>query len=496
MTTQRPAKPATGAAPLSEEQMLALTPAGFAWVASGQQWQIAPHLALLNRKLVEVSRGKTRRLLVQIAPRHGKSELISKYFPAWYLGTHPEHRFMLCGYGDEFAALWGRRSRDILAEWGPRLFNVQVSPTSSAADRWDVYKHRGGLLAVGVGGAATGSGASILVIDDPHKDRKEADSKTARDNVWTWYTDTIYPRLEPRGAIILVMQRWHDDDLAGRLLKAQEHGGDQWDVVSLPAIAEEHDLLGRHPGEALWPERFPVEELERIRANMSPRGWISQYQQRPIADNGATFPAHWLSRRYQTLPQMKKRVMAIDTAFKTGVSNDYSVIETWGATDANYYLMHLWRQQVEYPELKRAIIDQYNRHRPDVILIEDAASGQSIIQDLARSTTLPIVPVKPKGSKQARADSITPLWESGKVLLPEDAPWLRVFLEEHLAFPYGAHDDTVDPAVYALKRLSEHGVSTTIPSVLDDTSLYAERMNVWDAMPIDDATDIWDRSDD
>lgn len=494
MTTparQQPASPS----PLSQEQLLALTPAGFAYVASQQQWEIAPHLALLNRKLMEVAQGKTRRLLVQIAPRHGKSELISKYFPAWYLGTHPEHRVMLCGYGDEFAALWGRRSRDVLAEYGPRLFNVQVSPTSNAADRWDVYKHRGGLLAVGVGGAATGSGSNILVIDDPHKDRREADSKNARDAVWTWYTDTIYPRLEPRGAIVVVMQRWHEDDLAGRLLKAQTSGGDVWDVISLPAIAEEHDLLGRLPGEALWPERFPVAELERIRSNMSPRGWVSQYQQRPVADQGATFPAHWLSRRYRELPQLARRVMAIDTAFKTGVSNDYSVIETWGASEASYYLLDLWRKQVEYPDLKRAIIDQFNRLRPEVILIEDAASGQSIIQDLTRSTTLPIVAVKPRGSKQARADSVTPLWEAGKVLLPEDAPWLHIFLEEHLAFPFGAHDDTVDPGVYALKRLSEAATISFLPNILNDTALAAERMNVWDVMPTS-ADDIWERSDD
>lgn len=462
-------------------------PAGLAWIASGHQWQFAPHLSLLNKKLLDVSAGRTRRLLVQIAPRHGKSELVSKYFPAWYLGLHPEHRVMLCGYGDEFAATWGRRARDVLAEWGPRLYGVRVSDQSSAADRWDLHKHRGGLIAAGVGGQVTGHGASLLIIDDPHKDRREADSAHAREAVWTWYTDTIYPRLEPRGGIVLVMQRWHEDDLAGRLLKASAQGGDRWDVISLPAIAEEHDQLGRLPGQALWPERFPVEELERIRANMSPRGWISQYQQRPVADAGATFQAHWLSRRYHTLPKLKYRVMAIDTAFKTGVANDYSVIETWGEGDNSYYLVNMWREQVEYPDLKRAIIEQAALYRPDIILIEDAASGQSIIQDLLRTTTLPIVAVKAKGSKQSRADSVTPLWEAGKVALPEDAPWLHVFLEEHLAFPFGAHDDTVDPGVYALKRFSERGVAGSIPNILDDAPT-DERMNVWDAMPVN----IWD----
>ncbi|MGZ6350549.1 MAG: phage terminase large subunit [Ktedonobacterales bacterium] len=476
---------------LEQERALALMPAGLAWIASGQQWQLAPHLSLLNKKLLDVSAGRTRRLLVQIAPRHGKSELVSKYFPAWYLGIHPEHRFMLCGYGDEFAATWGRRARDVLAEWGPKLYGVRVSDQSSAADRWDIHKHRGGLIAAGVGGQITGHGAHCLVIDDPHKDRKEADSAHARDAVWEWYTDTVYPRLEPNGKIVLVMQRWHEDDLAGKLLKAAAQGGDQWDVISLPAIAEENDQLGRLPGQALWPERFSVAELERIRANMSPRGWISQYQQRPVADGGTTFKAHWLSRRYHELPGQrrvyKRKVMAIDTAFKTGVANDFSVIQIWGEGDNSYYLIDMWREQVEYPDLKRAIIDQFNLHRPDVILIEDAASGQSIIQDLQRNTTLPIVAVKAKGSKQARADSVTPLWEAGKVLLPEEAPWLHVFLEEHLAFPFGGHDDTVDPGVYALKRLSERGEVGTMPSILDDAPV-DERLNVWDALP----EAIWD----
>ncbi len=479
--------------PADVTHLLKATPAGLAILASNGNWQLARHLDLLNRKLMEVAAGRIRRLLVQLPPRHGKSELVSRYFPAWYLATHPEHRFMLTGYGNEFAATWGRASRDVLAEWGPLLYGVRVADDSSAADRWDLYKHRGGMHTAGIGGQVTGHGSHILVIDDPLKDRAEAESQHSRNQLWQWYTDTVYPRLEPRGRVVLCMQRWHHDDLAGRLLKAAQSGGDTWEVLNLPALAEENDMMGRLPGEALWPERFPLEELARIRANMSPRGWISQYQQRPAAESGATFRREWLSaKRYRELPQLTTRIMAIDTAFKTGVSHDYSCIETWGAGDAGYYVLDVWREQVEYPDLKRAIIDQFNRYNPSAVLIEDAASGQSIIQDLQRTTTLPIIAVKAKGSKQARADSVSPLWEAGKVYLPETAPWLHIFLEEHLAFPFGAHDDTVDPGVYALQRLSNRNQSDTAPSIWDDGPVWQTAGgNIWDPETAA-GVNIWD----
>src|SRR5690348_3861723 len=246
--------------PNSSHELQALatgTPAGLAWVASDGRWQYAPHLRLLSDALWRVAAGHIRRLMVFMPPRHGKSELVSHYFPAWYLGTRPNRRVILTSYEADFAATWGRKVRDVLAEFGPTLYGVRVRDDSSAANRWDLAEHTGGMVTAGVGGPITGRGADVLIIDDPVKNADDALSATMRERVWEWWRSTAYTRLEPSGAAVLVMTRWHEDDLAGRLLGEMEQGGEHWEVLRLPAIAEEEDdALGRHPGEALWPQRF------------------------------------------------------------------------------------------------------------------------------------------------------------------------------------------------------------------------------------------------
>lgn len=442
---------------LNESQIISSTPAGLAIVDTDRAFQVPAHIALLNRKLIGVARGDIKRLMVFIPPRHGKSLLISQYFPAWYLGLFPEHRFMLTSYGDDFSASWGRKSRDVLERNG-HLYGVKLSDSSSSAKAWDIAGHTGGLVAAGVGGQLTGHGAHILSMDDPYKSREEAESPTVRERVYEWYTQTAYPRLEPDGAVILIMQRWHHDDLAGRLLRAQSHA-DQWHVVCLPAIAEEQDELGRMPGDPLWPERFTRDDLERIKAAMGGYAWSSQYQQRPSPSKGATFRREWMEKRYHETPILPTVIQTVDSAFKTGVSNDYSVIATWGTDGKNYYLLDVWRERVEFPDLVAAIKAQAARWRPNAVVIEDAASGQSAVQTLKRETNLPIVGQRFKGSKQSRADSVSPLFEAGKVYLPESAPWLSDWMEEHVQFPKAPHDDTVDTTSMALLRLREPDVS-------------------------------------
>lgn len=436
---------------------------GLARIASSGKWQVAPHLALLNRKLLDVAAGRTRRLMVFMPPRSGKSELISTYFPAWYLSTHPEHRVILASYGSDFAAEFGRKARDIVMEHGG-LYGVEVRDNSKAADHWNIARHTGGMDTAGVGASLTGRGANLLLIDDPIKNWEEAQSSTTRDAIYNWFTSTAYTRLTPNGAVVLVMTRWHHDDLAGRLLKQMEQGGDQWDVVSLPAICEDgDDPLQRPIGGALWPDRWPLERLYEIKATVGAHIWNSLYQQRPTPDRGERFRLEWFAKRYDNLTDLrgslKRVVMSVDSAFKTGAGSDYSAIATWATDGVHYYLLNMVRERLEFPDLKRAIIEQYTTYRPDTVLIEDAASGQSIIQELQRGTSMPVVAIKPKGSKQARADLVLPLFEAGKVLLPANVPWLEDFIAEHLFFPKGAHDDMVDTTSMALNRLKTSEVT-------------------------------------
>jgi predicted phage terminase large subunit-like protein len=420
--------------------------------------------------------------MVFMPPRSGKSLMCSHYFPAWYLMTRPEHRVVIASYGADYAASWGAKVRDTIMEFGPALFGVSLRSDSLAADHFNLAKHRGGLDTAGVGTSLTGKGADLMIMDDLVRNWEDAQSPIVRQKTWDWYTSTAYTRLSPNGRIVFITTRWHYDDVAGRLLKQMEQGGERWEVLSLPAIAEEHDAMGRLPGEPLWPEQWPLERLQQIKTTLGTQQWISLYQQRPSPESGLTFKREWFTTRYRDLPQLTHTVMAIDSAFKTGVANDYSAIATWGTNGVNYYGINVWRDRVEYPDLKRAIIDQFNRFRPNAILIEDAASGQSVIQDLRRTTSLPIVPVKPKGSKQSRADTVSPLFEAGKVYLPESATWLDDFIDEHITFPNADHDDMVDTTAHALTRLSNRQEAGSIPSVLDMETEIAVA-NIWDAEP-------------
>ncbi len=259
--------------------------------------------------------------------------------------------------------------------------------------------------------------------------------------------------------------RWHNDDLSGRILSEAKAQGDTepWHVLSLPAIAatdENYPIAGdtpfvRREGEPLWPERFSAERLAAIRTDVGGAVWSALYQQQPAPESGYIWRREWF-KRYSNLggmPEFQRIVQAVDTAFKTGIASDYSVIATWGCTANAFYLIDVWRAQVEYPELKRAIADQYAKHHPAAIYIEDAASGQSVIQELQRETRLPVLAIRPQGSKEARAAAVTPLAEAGKVFIPDSVPWVADWIDEHVAFPRGAHDDMVDTTSIALDQV-------------------------------------------
>jgi hypothetical protein len=227
--------------------------------------------------------------MVFMPPRSGKSQLISQFFPAWYLGWHPDNRVILTSYEADFAATWGWKARSVFEEFAPDIFGLSVRGDSSARNRWDIVEHVGGMNTAGVGGAITGKGADLFIIDDPVKNAEDANSQLKRDKAWDWYQSTAYTRLEPDASMILIMTRWHPEDLGGLLLKEMEAGGEQWDVLKFPAIAEENDLMGRKIGEPLWKERYPIELLNTIQGTVSAYWWAAMYQQSPYARTGKTF---------------------------------------------------------------------------------------------------------------------------------------------------------------------------------------------------------------
>lgn len=423
-------------------------------------YERTPHTKLLCGHLEALERREITRLAVFLPPRHSKSEHASRGFPAWYLGRHPDESVILTSYAAELAEANSRRARGHLLDPSWPFPGVSVSAESAAVNRWHTTR-RGGVIAAGVRGGLTGHGANLLVVDDPVKDREEADSEAIRNSTWAWWTEVATTRLMPDAVVLLVQTRWHEDDLAGRILASPS--ASEWTVLSLPALAEEDDPLGREEGEALWGDWYPKRRLEALRIELGERAFASLYQQRPSPEKGGVFQRAWLEGRYEKLPggPPPRVVQALDASFKSGASNDYSAIATVAADGRYFYVLNMWRAKVEYPELLAAVKRQATEWHPEAILIEDAASGQSAIQSLRRDTALPVVPIKVAGaSKVSRAEAVSPLFESGRVLFPEQSPaWLGVLIEELASFPSGRHDDQVDALGMALERLRRHGGS-------------------------------------
>lgn len=388
-------------------------------------------------------------------PRHGKTYLTSKLFPAWFMGRNPKRQIILASHSAPLAETNSRRARDYLTSPVWPFPNAKLSAKAQGVQRWET-EQGGSLLAAGVGGKIQGFGANVLLIDDPVGGVEEADSILMRDKAWDWYQEDARPRLEPGGAIVVIMTRWHEDDLIGRLMNTDSG----WVSLVLPAIAEENDPLGRQVGEALWPERIPLEELPSVeKGEISTRTFIGLYQQRPSLAAGNIFDRKWWKTyQLQEAPNLKASVITIDSAFKDGVQNDFSVAAVWGFQNGCAYLIDIWRKRVQFPELCEGLRELYRNYKAPLI-IEDAASGQSLLQVLTRplpnQPAIPVVSFRlPHNmSKTSRASAVTRYIEAGLVYLPEKAPWLDEFIEEHSSFPNAAHDDMVDTTAIALRRL-------------------------------------------
>lgn len=434
-------------------------PAAFATYVSNGAWQTADHLEYIIERLGRVAAGELSRLLVFAPPRHGKSELL-KHYAAWYLGRFPDRTVIVASYNDELAADFGRAVRAILNAHGGELFGISIASDSSAAYRFSIANHDGGLYAVGIGGSMTGRGADLLILDDVIKSDVEALSETTQRRHWNWWRSTAMTRLEPGAAIVGVGTRWSVDDLLGKLA---DSGG--FDVIRLPALADEDaDPLGRKPGEALWPERYPTETLESIRVEQGGFWWAAMYQGTPEPASGNLFPRD-LFREFsetadsyilggKTILKAECSLFAIaDTALSDKRTADFTVIGMFALSPDKHLLwLERWRGRYSGPKqvkLMRQVFDEWN---PAWIGIEAATPGLHLIQQLQRD--LPVKELKPVGSKVARATTAATFLEQGKIWFPKGRRWLDELYAELVTFPHAKHDDQVDVLSYAAQQIS------------------------------------------
>ena len=440
-------------------------------------YEHAKHHALLCEELEQIERyvateGKegNGRLVVTMPPRHGKSLHVSWFFPAWFLGRNPEKRVMICSHGAELAEGFSGKVRNLVevTEY-KKLFGdmatkdaipapVRVDEQTRSKQAWDIGGHYGGVFAAGVGVPITGRGADVLIIDDPIKNREEADSDKVRESIKDWFTSTAYTRLQPGGAVIIMMTRWHEDDLIGWVL-SEKNEEKNWKLLNLPAIAEDGDAF-RQPGEALWPDWWSAERLEKeYKTLLPPRDWNAMFQQRPSSEEGDVFLKDWFV--YDSLPEKDEITYALqvwDCALTEKDEGDYSAGVTMFVTRSGVFVADIVRGHWNFPTLKAKMFEQYelwSRHfRISRVCIENRVAGQSMVQSLRKESSLPIIPMEPESrlgrSKRLRAEAVAGYVQSGRVIFRKGAAWLHDFEHEMLSFPHGKHDDMVDAFVYGL----------------------------------------------
>jgi predicted phage terminase large subunit-like protein len=426
-------------------------------------YKTAGHHRLIADRLEAVERGEIDRLIIILPPRHGKSELTSKSFPAYYLGKHPKRQFIAASYNSDLATDFGRSVRNIVnqGEYRQLFPDGNLRQDSAAANRWHT-EQGGAYVAAGVGTAITGRGAHVLLIDDPIKDREEADSEIIRQKVWDWYTSTAYTRLMPGGAVIIIQTRWHEDDLVGRLREAEKAGGDQWEVLHLPAI---------QGGEALWPEWYPLDKLERIKGAIGPRDWQALYQGNPTPEEGNFFKREMFDY-YDAPPEYVRTYGASDYAV-TDDAGDYTCHGVIGVDpNDDIYVLDWWRKQTESDVWVDQMLDMMEE-RQTLMWAEE--SGQ-IIKSLGpfiakRQRERKIYGMREQFpsavDKPTRARSIQARASMRPILLPRNAEWTGDLLSEMLAFPAGKHDDQVDVFSLVGRMLAAlaGGVEPTPPDV-------------------------------
>ena len=412
------------------------------------------HHKIFAQKLEDVSRGKIKRLIVNMPPRHTKSEFASNLFPAWMMGRNPKLKIIQTTHTAELSYNFGRKVRNLFdqQEFKDVFPEVNLSQDSKAAGRFTTNKG-GEYFAAGVGGAITGRGADLLIIDDPHSEQ-DALSQTAMDNAYEWYTSGPRQRLQPGGSIVIVMTRWSTKDLTGKLLNAQTNeNADQWEVVEFPAVLNDKPM---------WPEFWNIKELDGVKASLSEQKWQAQWMQKPTSEEGSIIKREWWRMwPKDTLPDLMHIIQSYDTAFSKRETADFSAITTWGVFQPeedgppHVLLLAMHKGRHDFPELKKIALEEYQYWEPETILIEAKASGMPLTQEL-RQLGIPVVTYTPsKGNdKHVRVNSVAPLFEAGQVWSPDER-WAEEVVEECAAFPYGDHDDLVDSTTQALLRFRQ-----------------------------------------
>ena len=417
------------------------------------------HHRQIAKKFEDIAKGKIKRLVVNMPPRHTKSEFASYLFPAWMIGKNPKLKIIQTSHNSELATRFGRKMKNLVDDslYNQIFHNVQIATDSKASGRWET-NHGGEYFAAGVGGAITGRGADLLIIDDPHTEQ-DAMSDTAMDNTYEWYTSGPRQRLQPGGTIIVVMTRWGKKDLTGRLLAEQGKDilADQWEVVEFPAI-----LPSDNP---LWPQFWDKDALLSIKASLPIQKWNAQWQQNPTASESAIIKREWWRDwDKKKIPTIKYIIQAYDTAFSKKETADYSAITTWGIFDPedgtgdNIILMDARRDRWNFPELKEVAFEEHEYWEPDMVLVEAKATGQPLIDEL-RLHGIPALGFSPgKGQdKTTRMHMIAPLFEAGKVWAPTTKKFSEEVIEEVVSFPNGDNDDFCDSMTLALMRFRKGG---------------------------------------
>ena len=435
-------------------------------------WKPARHLGLVCEALDKVESGEITRLMIFMPPRHGKSMSVTETFPSYFIGRNPTRRVIEVSYGDSLAQRFGKFNRQKVQEYGEELFGVTVSKEKASMTDWDITGYRGGMISAGIGAGITGLGADCLIIDDPIKNKEEAESETYRNKVWGEWQNTLRTRLHPGAAVIIILTRWHYDDLAGRLLSPEYGEVEDWTILSLPAIAEEGDLLNREPGEPLWPEHgYDLEWAESTKNAVGSMTWNALYQQRPAPVEGAMIKRHWW-RYYTELPKdFDQVIQSWDLSFKDSDGSDFVSGQVWGSVGARIYMLPDREYgRMDFPATLKAF-ERLTKRNPKALtkLVEDKANGPAVIAML-RHKIGGIIPINPRGSKVARASAVSPLIEAGNVYLPSPAicPWITDFVEECTSFPSGKNDDQIDSMTQALQRFMYAQDSSPAPNLPAD----------------------------